>query len=105
MQAGCLTECIVIMRRVEERGAHGESVDTFVDYKTCRAQITAQNGRKALMNGEVWYPQTRAIKIRYDRSVQETMRVKHRGQVFEITAITHDLRDQSTTIAAELINE
>lgn len=104
MQAGVLTDRIELLVNKGGRNAYNEQVEDWKVTGTPRAQVTAQNGRKALNSGQMWYPTARVIKIRHNATVVPGMRVRHEGAIYEIVSVVQDTHDNSTTLNCEMVN-
>lgn len=106
MRAGDLTEVISIWRRTGTRNEYGETTNSWACIAQCRAQRIMQNSRRALNNGELWYPRAAVFKTRLGVPVCEGDIIKNREQSYDVISVVEDRNiDLSITINTELHNE
>lgn len=104
MQAGRLREIVEIWRARRAENEVGEVVEDYWPVAVVRAEVLAQNVRKAMANGEELYPTTRVFRLRYPPLVQGGDRIKHNGVFYEALPPATDPRERVQTVTAELVN-
>ena len=105
MQAGLLRETVTVRRNSGNASAYGDVGDDWRDVCTVRAQVTVQNGRRALSRGEVWYPRAVVVRVRRGTDVTNVDRIVWNSETYDIISVTEDVRDNSITVNAELHND
>ena len=104
MRAGLLRYTIQFYASKEERGEYGSAKQTYELEKTCRAYVKFNSGTKTVENSEIMNIYNTTFKIRRT-NVDYKWRVKYEDRYYNILSVNDDLKDQSTTIIAEVINE
>lgn len=106
MNAGALTETISIWRNYGTKNAYGELQDVWRMQYQVRAAVTMQNSKKALANGEVWYPRAAVFRVRLGISPELGDRIQYEGNYYDVVSIVKDkYKEQCITINADLHNE
>jgi head-tail adaptor len=105
MQAGLFREIIVIHRATRTVSDTGDVREEYKPLGVVRAQVTSQNVRKAMANGEELYPTTRVFRLRMPPEIIGGDRIEHRGQMYEALPPTISPYERVQTVTAELVND
>lgn len=105
MQAGLLTERIIIEKPITQQNGFGANAIKWTEFVTTRAGVTYSNGNRANENNEIVYIYTVVFKIRYYHKVTEFMRITWNDQKYRILSIQADKHKLYKLINAELIND
>lgn len=87
MRAGDLNQRIVIEQKQVTRDSMGGEVKTWVQYAAVWAQIQHLSGRELIAAKQAASEVTARITIRYLAGVDASMRVRHGGDVYAISAV------------------
>lgn len=100
MIANELHEKVVILKKVITKNDFGEPVDTWEEYKTLKARIGYKTSTEKEINNQLTALRVIKIKIRFNRNVDETMRIRFWDDDYDIRYIEHHRRTD-TFITAE----
>jgi SPP1 family predicted phage head-tail adaptor len=95
MQAGHLSQTIVLQRRDLQRDSHGAQVTTWSDVAQLRAAITPLSGREILTAQAFSAQLTHQIVVRYTRCLSDPLdlpklRILFGQRIFNIQAAIND---------------
>lgn len=90
MQFGALEHRVTIKRRVTGQGPIGQPVDSWVDVATVWAHIHNRSGAQAIRADKDTSIVQASIRIYRRDGLDASMRVHHRGTVYEIQAVLPD---------------
>ena len=105
MQAGLLRERIEILRPRHSQSDTGDSRVAYESLGSVRAEVIAQNSKKALVRGEELYPMTRVFRLRIPPLVEGGDRIVYRGIAYEALPPVLSLSDKTQTVTCEQVNE
>lgn len=105
MIPGRLKHRISVWRNFGQKNAYGEVAPGWRVVASVRAEAIVQNSRRAMAEGEVWYPRAAAFKVRRHTDVTEGDRIYHASKYYDVISVTEDEADRSITINTELVNE
>ena len=88
--AGDLRHRVLIQQQVTTRDDDGVSHTTWVDVATVWAAVEPLSAREFIQSGQTQAAVTARITIRYRAGLQASMRILHRGQVFNIAGLLPD---------------
>ena len=100
-----MKEIVTLSRRVERKSETGVLKDIFEPYAVVRAEVVAQNSKRAMMRGEELYPTTRVFKMRTPPLVEGGDRIIHRGVTYVALAPVISTYERMQTVTAEQLNE
>lgn len=87
INAGSLTDRVVLLEQTVRVGQYGERVQEWREWARCWARVTFRKGQRALEGGDVWLPRTVVVKLRWRAGVSERMRVVHDGRTYGIDSL------------------
>ncbi|WP_296247920.1 phage head closure protein [uncultured Stenotrophomonas sp.] len=88
--AGHLRHRVLIQQQVIPRDDDGVSHTTWVDVATVWAAVEPLSAREFVQSGQTQTAVTARITIRYRAGLQASMRILHRGQVYNIAGLLSD---------------
>lgn len=86
--AGSLTQPLIFLKR-ELKTVSGKSTETWVELMRCRGSVEPYTGQRMFeaaadnRQDEAWFT------IRYRAGLPPNLRIEHRGEVYEVTAISN----------------
>lgn len=88
MKAGKLKERIVIERPSGEENENGEALpNSWVVHARPWADVLFVNGKEHVVSGAVRGSTVASMRIRYRAGIDEQMRVRYGGRLYDITAV------------------
>lgn len=105
MQAGLLTEKILIEQPIIQQDGFGANDIKWSNFKNTRANVTYSNGNRVNENNEIIFAYNIIFKIRYYHKIKECMRIIWNEQKYRILSIQPDKHRQYKIINTELIND
>lgn len=103
MRAGTLKYKITLYSRSLSRNALKEVIDSYVTYRTVRADVKYLNGSEIILNSQEQSTSTLIFTIRYDTGIDEHMVIEYEGIKYNIRTIEH-IRKSMTRINATKMN-
>lgn len=88
--SGDLRHRVLIQQQVTTRDDDGVSHTTWVDVATVWASVEPLSAREFIQSGQTQAAVTARITIRYRAGLQASMRILHRGQVYNIAGLLPD---------------
>lgn len=88
--AGDLRHRVLIQQEVTTRDEDGVQTTSWVDVVTVWASVEPLSAREFIQSGQTQAALTARITIRYREGLLPTMRIVHRGQVFNIAGVLPD---------------
>lgn len=88
--AGDLRHRVLIQQQVTTRDDDGVSHTTWVDVAAVWASVEPLSAREFIQSGQTQAAVTARITIRYRAGLQASMRILHRGQVYNIAGLLPD---------------
>ncbi len=88
--AGDLRHRVLIQHQVTTRDEDGVQITSWVDVATVWASVEPLSAREFIQSGQTQAAVTARITIRYRAGLMPTMRIVHRGQVFNIAGLLPD---------------
>lgn len=88
--AGDLRHRVLIQQQVTTRDEDGVQTTSWVDVATVWASVEPLSAREFIQSGQTQAAVTARITIRYRAGLLPTMRLVHRGQVFNIAGLLPD---------------
>lgn len=88
--AGDLRHRVLIQQQVTTRDDDGVSHTTWADVATVWAAVEPLSAREFIQSGQTQVAVTARITIRYRAGLQASMRILHRGQVYNIAGLLPD---------------
>jgi len=106
MEAGKLTERIIVQRQVSERDVYGSVSSTWADVVTdLPAAVNYVRGDRAIDNEEIFHERVTTFSVRWNGTLDETMRILWKGLKYRILSIDRRTHRREYFIRTELINE
>ena len=105
MQAGLLTEKIIIEKPTIQQNEFGANAIRWTELITTRAGVTFSDGNRTNENNEIVFTNSEIFKIRYYHTIDEKDRVLWNNKKYRILSLEPNKNRQSLTIKTELINE
>lgn len=105
MQAGLLTDRIIIRKPLVERDTYGAEVIRWEVVYDGRAWVRFSSGTQRFKNGETVNTVTKKVVMRYRPGFDESMRIEVEGSQYRILSKDRSRKEQSWTFVVELINE
>ncbi|WP_182655590.1 phage head closure protein [Stenotrophomonas lacuserhaii] len=90
MAAGELRHRVLIQQQVTTRDEDGVQTTSWVEVATVWASVEPLSAREFIQSGQTQAAVTARITIRYREGLLPTMRIVHRGQVFNIAGLLPD---------------
>lgn len=88
--AGGLRHRVLIQQQATNRDDDGVQTTMWVDVATVWASIEPLSAREFIQSGQTQAAVTARITIRYRAGLQASMRILHRGQVYNIAGLLPD---------------
>lgn len=88
--AGALRHRVLIQKQTAIRDDDGVSHTTWSDVATVWASVEPLSAREFIQSGQEQAPVTARITIRYRADMEASMRILHRGQVYNIAGLLPD---------------
>jgi len=104
MRAGQLKYTIQILTKTNTIDDFGSSNESWNVYANVRAGIVYKSGDKAVQDYEIFNSLTIDFTIRYDRFINEQMRVNFNDRIYKINFLNKSPFDNSLIISCELIS-
>lgn len=105
MQAGLLTEQIVLYKPEISTNDFGEETTNWVEAYTTRARLLHTGGGREIQNSEVFYATTKQFQVRYYIPVENYYRIFWQNKYYRIIDIEPNKQQQLLTIKADLVND
>jgi SPP1 family predicted phage head-tail adaptor len=106
MEAGKLTERIIIQRPDVVRDIYGATQPTWTDVVTnLPAAVNYVRGDREIDNEEIFHGRVTTFSIRWQGAVTEEMRILWKGLKYRILSIDRRTIRREYLIRTELINE
>ncbi|WP_303748413.1 phage head closure protein [Stenotrophomonas pigmentata] len=90
LPAGRLRHRVLIQQQVTIRDDDGVQTTNWVDVATVWASVEPLSAREFIQSGQTQVAVTARITIRYRAGLQASMRILHRGQVYNIAGLLSD---------------
>ncbi len=90
LAAGELRHRVLIQQQVTTRDEDGVQTTSWVEVATVWASVEPLSAREFIQSGQTQAAVTARITIRYREGLLPTMRIVHRGQVFNIAGLLPD---------------
>ncbi len=90
LPAGKLRHRVLIQQQVTTRDDDGFSHTSWVDVATVWASVEPLSAREFIQSGQTQAAITARITIRYREGLLPSMRILHRGEVFNIAGVLPD---------------
>ncbi|MBZ5793913.1 phage head closure protein [Burkholderia contaminans] len=88
MKAGKLKERIVIERPSGEENENGEPLpDAWIEHSKPWADVLFVSGKEHVVSGAIRGATVASMRIRYRPGIDEQMRVRYDGRLYDITAV------------------
>ena len=104
MRAGILKYSIKLIQSQSTRDSAGSTTETWVEYANVRAGLIYKGGEKSIVDFERFNSSKIDFTIRYDKNINEQMRVIYESKTYKIASIYKNPFDNSLTVNCELIN-
>lgn len=104
MKAGDLKYTIKLLTTNKTVDSFGAVVDEWIVYNEVRSNIIYKTGDKNIKDNRMFNSSILEFVIRYDKFVNETMRVKYNERTYKIIFITKHPFDGVLTLKGELIS-
>lgn len=88
--SGTLRHRVLIQQQVTTRDSDGVSQTAWVDVATVWASVDPLSAREFIQSGQTQAAITARITIRYRAGLQASMRMLHRGLVYNIAGLLPD---------------
>lgn len=88
--AGDLRHRVLIQQQVTSRDSDGVSQTVWADVATVWASVEPLSAREFIQSGQTQAAVTARITIRYRAGLLPSMRLLHRGQIFNIAGLLPD---------------
>jgi SPP1 family predicted phage head-tail adaptor len=92
MMAGNLREPIKLFAITKEINNLGEPVKSNVFVKNIRSEVKYDSGQEKESDGQLTAQQIITFNMRYDSTIDETMLIEFRGNMYDIRYISHVLK-------------
>lgn len=90
LQAGKLRHKVTIQQRVSTQDSAGDIVSEWVDWARVWAAVEPMSAREFLTAQTLESKVTTRITVRYRAGLDATMRILHRGKIFNIQGVLAD---------------
>lgn len=90
LPAGRLRHRVLIQQQVTTRDDDGVQTTNWVDVATVWASVEPLSAREFIQSGQTQVAVAARITIRYRAGLQASMRILHRGQVYNIAGLLPD---------------
>lgn len=91
MKAGQLRHRITIERKTITQDNTGAMTETWSEFATVWAQVSPLSAREAMQAAALNSTQTARMIIRWRDDLDATMRIKYRGEIYEIEGLIEDM--------------
>lgn len=107
MQAGKLRHRITIEQKTITQDNTGAMVEEWNELATVWAQVSPLSAREAMQAAALNSTQTARMIIRWRDDLDATMRIKYRGEIYEIEGLIEDVNSgrEYLTIPVSKINQ
>lgn len=103
--AGSLRDRVQLLRAERVQQPNGEVCEKWVEYADVRAQVIQQRSSRALNNGENWYPEARAFRLRMPPRVKGGDRIAYNGELYLCLSPKIYQSEGYQEVDCELIND
>lgn len=100
MRAGRLARRITLLRQTETQGPDGAPIRTWSEVAKVWAELVPVGGRERLQAPQTIAERTARIRIRWRSDVDEQMRIRHDGRLWEIQGIAEIGRREGLELTA-----
>jgi len=104
MRAGTLRYSITIIQSISTRDDFGAMFESWNTYSTIRAGIIYKGGNKTIQDHERFNTSNVDFTCRYDKLLNEQMRIVFENKVYKISSINRNPFDNSLIISSVLIS-
>lgn len=95
---------ISIESTTETRGSNGETLNSWAEFASARAEVIPLNGKESYLSNQDLAERMVNFRIRYIAGITPKMRILHDGRYFDIHSVTHLFeRGRTTEILAREI--
>ena len=103
--ASTLAYRVAILRPVTVRDIYGAQSVRYAYVRDVWADVKFKKGNRALDHGEVWLPTTIVITTRLHSDINERVRLRWDGKVYQIDSLNRDRINGSLTITATEVDK
>jgi SPP1 family predicted phage head-tail adaptor len=103
MRSGQLKYQIQLLQKETIRELNGSTSENWIVYTTVRAGLAYKSGNKMIQDYQIFNSSTVDLTMRFDKNINEQMRIFYGNQVYKILFINRNPFDNSLSITCELI--
>lgn len=93
MDIAAMNERVMIQKNIATTDRYGNHKDTWVDYFSCYATISGENGKEQAIVGETVEATDMNVTVRYCKKTaavrSTTHRILFRDEIYDILAVDH----------------
>ena len=103
MRAGQLKYTITLLTNNPTTDNFGSQSENWITYSIVRAGLVYKSGQKLIQDYEMFNSATIDFTCRYDKFINEAMRIKFNDKIYKILFLNKNIYDNSLIISTELI--